>query len=141
MTDFSFDDGGALTQLAADLRAAGALVQARAAKLVRHHGILLQTQVKANASGRPGPRAPTGDYRRSIDLRVGVDNGAVVAQIGTNRPQGRRLEFGFHGVDSRGRHYDQPPYAHFGPALDKIGPKFEADLADLAGDLGRKGDT
>lgn len=92
--------------------------------LVTHHGHLLRTRVMANASGRPGPNVVTGDYRRSIELRVTDMGGEVTAIVGTNLPQGRRLEFGFVGADSLGRIYNQPPYPHFGPAFDEVSPKF-----------------
>jgi hypothetical protein len=39
-------------------------------------------------------------------------------------PQTRRLEHGFIGVDSLGRHYYQPAFPHFGPASVEVRPKF-----------------
>jgi hypothetical protein len=104
-------------------------------KVVVHYGHLLATRVKAKASGRPGPNAPTGDYRRSINSQFSHSNGKSIAYVGTNAVQGRRLEYGFNGVDSIGRHYNQPPYAHFGPAIDEIEQEFYAALekvVDLA---------
>lgn len=98
---------------------------------VAKHGQLLQTRVMANASGRPGPNVVTGDYRRSIALRVFRNGGMAVAVVGTNKPQGRRLEFGFHGVDSLGRAYNQPPYPHFGPAVDATEGPFIRELEAL----------
>lgn len=103
-----------------------------ASKKVRHFGLLLQTRVRANASGRPGPNAPTGDYRRSISHEHQATGDVASSYVGTNAPQGRRLEFGFHGVDSLGRHYDQPPYPHFGPALDQVSGPFETALRQVA---------
>jgi hypothetical protein len=50
--------------------------------------------------------------------------------VGTNKPQGRRLEFGFVGEDSLGRSYDQAPLPHFGPALDDEAPRFEQAVKD-----------
>lgn len=95
-------------------------------RIVRHYGQIYQTRVRAAASGRPGPRAVTGDYRRSITLEMasgpieyGGGRGSV-AIVGTNRPQARRLELGFTGVDSLGRHYAQPPYPHFEPPLWRV---------------------
>jgi hypothetical protein len=106
--------------------------------LTAKYGALLLTKVRANASGRPGPRAITGDYRRSWTLRLQsgaagerVEPGTVSAVVGTNRPQARRLEFGFVGVDALGRHYDQPPYPHAAPALDAVGPEFGAAVFAL----------
>lgn len=135
MTTFEFDDHGALAALTADLTHASARAAARLGKLTRHYGVLLQTKAKANAAGRPGPRIQTSDYNRSISLRVVRDGASLSAVVGTNRPQGRRLELGFRGDDSLGRHYDQDPLPHFGPALDEIGPRYEQAIAELAGDL------
>lgn len=97
--------------------------------VVHTHAQLLRTRVMANASGRPGPNAPTGDYRRSWTNKV-VDRrpGIYSVETGTNKPQGRRLEHGFNGVDSLGRSYNQPPYAHVGPAVDVIEPMFYAAI-------------
>lgn len=104
-------------------------------KLVKHYGQLLRTRVMANASGRPGPNAPTGDYRRSIALDVMKVPGKTTAYVGTNLPQGRRLEFGFHGADSLGRVYNQAPLPHFGPAFDQIEPEYLAAIDALIGSL------
>ncbi|MEV0446303.1 hypothetical protein AB0I46_46175, partial [Streptomyces spectabilis] len=52
----------------------------------------------------------------------------IVAEVGTNAPQGRRLEFGFVGVDSLGRHYNQPPFPHLGPAVATFGPLLVQEL-------------
>jgi hypothetical protein len=95
--------------------------------------LALQGRVRAKASGRPGPNAPTGDYRRSISARVTQYKNATTTngEVGTNRPQGRRLELGFHGVDSLGRHYHNDPLPHFGPALDETDGPFRAKLAAI----------
>lgn len=118
--------------LVAEFRGDAAKLPAVMLKNVSYHGQMLQTRVKANASGRPGPNAPTGDYRRSIGLRVVSRGGVVTAFVGTNKPQGRRLEYGFHGADSLGRVYNQPPYPHFGPAVDATAPGFFSDMAKVA---------
>jgi hypothetical protein len=103
--------------------------------LVRHHGHLLRTRVMANASGRPGPNVVTGDYRRSITVQFSDAGGNFTAVVGTNAPQGRRLEFGFHGMDSLGRSYSQAPLPHFGPAMDEAGPEFLAAIEAMLGAL------
>lgn len=95
---------------------------------IGHFAALLETRVKAKASGRPGPRAITGDYRRSITRERIVGPGLTGWIIGTNAPQARRLEFGFVGIDALGRVYSQPPYPHFGPALDELRPEIESAL-------------
>jgi len=85
-------------------------------------GQLLESAVKRHASGRPGPNAPTGDYRRSWSTRVRFTADTVTSITGTNRPQAARLEYGFHGMDSLGRNYNQPPFPHAGPAMDEVRP-------------------
>jgi hypothetical protein len=112
-------------------RAASRHIDAKTRALVRHHGHLLRTKVMAKASGRPGPNAPTGDYRRSWTVEFSGGSGTFTATAGTNAPQGRRLEHGFHGVDSLGRAYDQAPLPHAGPAFDEVVPEFEAGARKL----------
>lgn len=98
--------------------------RAGAERATRHHTRLLVTRIQANASGRPGPNAPTGDYRRSWTMEVKSGLGGVEGIAGTNKPQARRLEYGFVGTDSLGRTYDQPPYPHVQPALDEVAPEY-----------------
>jgi hypothetical protein len=126
--------------VAADLASVGLRAGTRAQAITRMYGHLLETAVKRHASlprtaprgpNTGGPRLITGDYNRSINLRMSGGPVAPTATVGTDRPQGPRLEFGFVGVDSLGRHYDQPPYPHFGPAFDEIAPQFEAAIAGV----------
>lgn len=118
------------------VRVANVEVGARVERAVRVSGQLLRTKIKAHASGRPGPNAPTGDYRRSWGPgRVRRDAGRISVEVGTNAPQGRRLEYGFHGVDSLGRHYDQQPYPHVGPAVQEIRPEFARRLEQAVAGL------
>lgn len=127
--------------------AAPALLTRRLSVSVRSAGSLMRTRVRANASGRSGvtgpalyggtgeigPRVQTGDYRRSIGLATYSAGGQLVAEVGTNAPQGRRLEQGFIGADSLGRVYHQRPLPHFGPAVapteHALNAAIEADLA------------
>lgn len=117
--------------VAAGFAAAAAATPSRVGEIVRRHGLLLETRIKAKASGRPGPNAPTGDYRRSWTTRFTQGPGQAVSVTGTNAPQGRRLEYGFVGVDSLGRHYNQPPYPHVGPAAQEIEPAFVAEIQTM----------
>lgn len=119
--------------VAAEFAADSVVVREGTRATLIHHGQLLQTRVMAKASGRPGPNIVTGDYRRSIGLEEIFAPGITAVSVGTNAPQGARLEFGFHGTDSLGRHYDQPPYPHFGPAVDEIVPGLVKDLEKVAG--------
>ncbi len=119
-------------QVAADLAQLTAVARVATHKVVVAFGARLQASVKAGASGRPGPNAPTGDYRRAINRRTTMRANESVAEVGVSKPQGRRLELGFFGTDALGRNYNQPAYPHFGPALDKIGPEFEAAVEAVA---------
>ena len=116
--------------IASNLSTAAAKSGVTCKAVVRKYGALLQTRIKANASGRPGPNAPTGDYRRSWNTRYSEGRGTAMASVGTNMPQGRRLEHGFVGADSLGRVYNQPPYPHVGPAVQAIEPLFLKELAE-----------
>lgn len=108
---------------------------------IRTYGMLLQNQVKINATTGyhkaglphipgtgPGPNRATGDYVRSISLEFGSGTldgeRSVDADVYTNSVQGNRLEYGFVGVDSIGRVYKQSAYPHWGPAANTIEPKF-----------------
>jgi hypothetical protein len=121
-------------QIAARLDARAASTLPEVTGVVRHYAMLLETRIKAKASGRPGPNARTGDYRRSWTHEVSSDGVTVTAVVGTNKPQGRRLEYGFVGADSLGRIYNQPPFPHVGPAVEEIRPLFLAALGDTIGD-------
>lgn len=85
--------------------------------------LLVETQIKANASGRPGPRVVTGNYRRSWNTRIVKTGDGISAVVGTNAVYGPRLEYGFSGTDSLGRNYNQPPFPHVAPALAQTEPK------------------
>lgn len=120
-------------ELAASLTAAAArttaLIEAVVAKSA--HDLVALTQ--RNASGRPGPNAPTGDYRGSWTAQPEPSPpGAVSWSAGTDRAQANRLEYGFVGTDSLGRTFDQQPYPHMGPAADAVEPEFLAAMTRVA---------
>lgn len=96
--------------------------QQDAAKITQDYGTRFEQLVKQNASGRPGPNVITGAYRDSIHV---IERSTYSVTVGTNAPQAMRLEFGFVGTDSLGRAYAQPPYPHWTPAVDVIGPQFK----------------
>lgn len=91
------------------------------ARAVTRAAALTATDAKANASGRPGPRAITGAFRGSITHVAAAESGtSIVAYVGSNAPQARRLEFGFMGMtDSLGRRFNQPPYPWLAPTIPK----------------------
>ncbi|WP_331746910.1 HK97 gp10 family phage protein [Streptomyces sp. NBC_00842] len=91
-------------------------------RAVRHTGELGRARIRGNASGRPGPNVITGAYRNSWETTDRRLPHGAMCTIGTNAPQGRRLEFGFMGMtDSIGRTFHQPPFPHVGPAIPYIG--------------------
>ena len=126
-------------RVAADITNLGFEAAAKAHAITVRWTAALQRQVQLNASGRPGPNAPTGNYRRSINRRTVKLARSSYGEVGTNMPQGRRLEFGFTGEDSLGRSYSQPPYPHFGPALDFVADGYEHALAEAGVPSSRRG--
>lgn len=95
-------------------------------RTVQQQGRLLRALIMENASGRPGPNVITDQYRTSWKPEpFAVPNGGGVV-IGTRKPQGRRLEFGFYDMtDSIGRHFFQPPFPHVEPAVNELSPEYE----------------
>lgn len=122
-------------EIALDLNAKAQKLPANVGKVVRVHALLLQTEITAHASGRPGPRHISGDYKRSWSTRFLGGITTIAAEVGTNAPQARRLEYGFVGTDSLGRHYNQPPYPHVRPSIRIIEPKFYAAMGRVVKDL------
>lgn len=118
-------------EAAAAIGGLGVRVHAGIPPLVAHYGQLYQSRVRARASGRPGPRVQTGDYRRSIGLVMTTYQGAPAAIIGSSAPQARRLEYGFVGSDSLGRVYNQPPFPHFEPDIEKTAAEMEKAVERL----------
>lgn len=119
--------------LVANLTRSAAETQTLMAAVVEKTATDLAALTQQNASGRPGPNAPTGDYRgswRVEAVRDGVDE--VSRSVGTDRAQANRLEYGFVGADSLGRTYDQAPLPHHGPAVDVIEPVFHAAMEAVA---------
>lgn len=98
-------------------------------------GRLGAARIKQNASGRPGPNVITGAYRASWRSETrGIPYGAECT-IGTGKPQGRRLEFGFVGPDSLGRVYNQPPFPHVQPAIGFIEEVLRAQMRGVVGEV------
>lgn len=121
--------------MAAHFRRVDRATAVKLRRAVQTNAQKLKTRIQANASGRPGPNVITGDYRRSWSVQFQMAGDAYMGTVGTNAPQGRRLEHGFVGVDRAGRHYDQPPFPHAGPAFDQTQPEFAADIAAIVDDL------
>ena len=109
----------------------GDVIQSR----MRHVGALGVARIKQNASGRPGPNIITGRYRASWRSETrGIPYGAECT-LGTDAPQGRRLELGFTGYDSLGRYYDQPPFPHVQPAIGFIEDTLHEQMRAAVGEI------
>lgn len=100
---------------------------------VVHAAELGKGMIRANATGRPGPNVITGKYRSSWQtVARGIPYGAQCT-VGTDAPQGRRLEFGFYNMtDSLGRHFYQPPFPHVGPAIPRMQNLLKDGMRDAA---------
>lgn len=110
------------------------VTRAKVTVVTRTMGLLLLADTKRRAA-RPrtspsiaglGPRLQTGNYNRSIGLRVETQGQTISAAVGTNAVQGMRLEQGFQ--DGRSRTL---PHPHFGPSLDLIGKKFVSAMNEV----------
>lgn len=108
--------------------AAAQTIEKRTDKRAQFWGHTLETKIKGRASGRPGPRTITGDYRRSWTTEPFGMFGGTGYIVGTNKAQARRLEYGFSGTDSLGRNYNQPPYPHVRPSTDEIEKQYAPDM-------------
>lgn len=127
--------------MVADLAAWSTYTRDAVHNTVVTYGALLQTAVKRHASQprtnpRPssspeGPRHLLGTYNRSINRRTTRRANTSTVEVGTNAVQGARLEFGFQGVDAKGRNVNQRAYPHFAPALDEVQPAFEEAVAQV----------
>jgi len=124
-----------LDELADRLEAAadrtGDVIQSR----MRHVGALGVARIRQNASGRPGPNVITGRYRASWRSETLAIPYGAECTLGTDAPQGRRLELGFTGYDSLGRYYDQPPFPHVQPAIGFIEDTLHEQMRAAVGEI------
>lgn len=98
-------------------------------KLQEDMAEFLIERIRSYASGRPGPNIRTGAYRQSWNKTyLGMLGGY---RVSTSAPQARRLEYGFVGTDSIGRHYHQPPFPHIRPAVADTRPEYAKRYAAL----------
>lgn len=114
--------------VAADMVRWSTGLQSRAAAITNNYGQVLHGRVRALAAAQ----MDVTDYDQSIQLLPARGQRWVRVDVGTDDPAGYRHEFGFVGVDSRGRAYHDPPHPHFLPALYAVKPLFEAAIERLA---------
>jgi hypothetical protein len=118
-------------ELAARLEQAADRVGPETNRTVQQQARLARALIRERASGRPGPNIITGQYVASwrIEPFTVPDGGGAV--VGTNAPQGRRLEYGFYDMtDSIGRHFFQIPRPHVEPAVNELSPEYERAFGD-----------
>ena len=87
-------------------------------KAVQDYTQSLEGEIKARQGKPPAPNVITGDYQGSWSHNATQAGETVEAVVGTNKPQARRLEFGFVGPDRIGRVYHQAPRPHVAPAIE-----------------------
>lgn len=123
-------------EFAAALSGLNTRMQAASRMAVLQASMFLIREAKKNASGpartrkdgtqgsRPGegPGVVTGRLRNSITItsQGPVGARAYEATVAPTVIYARRLELGFSGADSRGRHYNQPAYPFMRPAYDRL---------------------
>ena len=120
-----------LDELADRLERAADRVGPELNRTVQQQARLGRALIRERASGRPGPNVITGQYLASwrIESFPVPDGGG--AEIGTNAPQARRLEYGFFDMtDSIGRHFFQVPRPHVDPAVDELSHEFKRSFED-----------
>lgn len=120
-----------LEDLAPRLEQAAGRVGPETDRTVQQQARLLRALIMENASGRPGSNVISGDYRGSWKREPFPVPDGGGADVGTNEPQGRRLEFGFMNMyDSLGRFYRQPPFPHVEPAVNELSTDYEPAFHD-----------
>jgi hypothetical protein len=120
-----------LEDLAGRLEQAADRVGPETDRTVQQQARLLRALIMENASGRPGPNVISGDYRGSWKRQPFAVPDGGGAEVGTNEPQGRRLEYGFYDrTDSIGRHFFQVPRPHVEPAVNELSGDFEQAFKD-----------
>lgn len=79
------------------------------------------TKNKTYTASAPGeaPAVMLSNYMNSITHNVKVEPNQITGTTGTNQEQGKRLEFGFVGTDSKGRRYNQAPRPHMKATYEK----------------------
>lgn len=95
--------------------------QDAAATVSKQMANYLVQRVQLHASGRPGPNIITGEYFNDIQVFQSQNSSnSAITYVGTTQIQAARLEFGFVGTDSAGRHYMQPPFPHWRPGIQDM---------------------
>lgn len=95
-------------------------------------GVRVVYWAQVYASGRPGPNVVSGAYRAGFYPIVNTGGSKKSVAVWNVAPQTARLEFGFYGVDSLGRTYNQAPLPHMRPAVQQTYEEFKPVLKGMA---------
>ena len=134
---------------------------AKSGKLVARAVMVLEHQIKMNATGRPGPRIQTGRLRASIVPEV---ISPILARVGTNVYYSSFVEFGhrqevgrfvpLYGIRRIGKgefkgmyevsqglglrlvNPTAPAYPFFGPAIEQTKGRIHGVLVEFGNELG-----
>lgn len=120
-------------ETAASFRAGMVEVEGQLRAAMSDYGQTLTEAIQGHASGRPGPNVITDVYRSSWGYVVSGSGGSVSVEVGTDAPQGYRLELGYHGTDSRGRSYNQPPFGHVDVSVEETSDVLALALTLMVG--------
>lgn len=104
------------SEAAADLALSASLVPAKLVPVVAATALTYQAGVVALAPRSSGTRRRGNSPRYYTTIRVDpvvATAGGATTTVWTDAPQAARLEFGFVGADSLGRHYSQGPRSHW----------------------------
>lgn len=118
------------TEVANELLAQSVRAPIRVRVAVGESANVLKSLVQERVSGAPGPRIITGRYKRSIYVQLRSMSTWYEAEVMTDEPYAHRLEYGFSGVDSRGRYQRSAPYPHWRPAAREIESHFISQIEE-----------
>lgn len=107
--------------VAGQLARSAATIGPKVAGIERHYRQLLLTSIQARVTKVTGGLAAS--------YRVDEDG------VSSDHPAAHRHEVGFHGRDSLGRLYNDPPHAQVGPAADGVENRFVEALEASVGDI------
>ncbi|MCS3923827.1 HK97-gp10 family putative phage morphogenesis protein [Methanosalsum natronophilum] len=84
------------------------------------HMVVRDAKINSKKGPPKFPSRRTGTLMNSIKiLSAKKDRSQIAVDVGSDVEYARRVEYGFVGVDSKGRNYNQPPKPFLRPAIDE----------------------
>lgn len=102
----------------------------RASAKTRRVTVTYGRRLQADVRARARSMFDITDYDESIQMRMAGTENRPRAVVYSDAPQAHRLEYGFIGTDSAGRHVEQAPRPHFRPALAAIHADYVRAMAE-----------